>query len=402
MPPRDDSCPDGAVDDLLPPVSGAWRGGLDPVGRRRFVGLPGPVALENGASLPAVTVAYETWGRLDPAASNALLVLHALTGDSHAAGPAGPGHSGRGWWDAMIGPGRPIDTERYFVVCPNVLGGCQGTTGPSSTAADGRPWGSRWPEITIGDQVLVEALLADQLGIRRFAGVIGGSMGGMRALEWALRYPDRVARAVVVACGVAATAEQIALYSTQIAAITSDPGWCGGDYHHRPVGAGPHAGMGLARRMAQVSYRSERELAGRFGNRLQLDGRFAAQSYVEHHADKLVRRFDAGTYVTLTQAMMTQNVGRGRGGVAAALSACPVPMAVAGVDSDRLYPLYLQREIADAVRVPALAGGLAVIRSLYGHDAFLLETEQVTDVVREALEAPPVVPAEGPEQRVPE
>ncbi|WP_217699244.1 MULTISPECIES: homoserine O-acetyltransferase [Protofrankia] len=385
--------------DRLPPVSGAWRAGRDPAGARRFVELPGPVELESGASLPGVTVAYEAWGRLDPTASNALLVLHALTGDSHAAGPAGPGHVSRGWWDAMIGPGRPLDTERYFVVCPNVLGGCQGTTGPSSTAADGRPWGSRWPQITIGDQVLVEALLADALGIRRFAGVVGGSMGGMRALEWALRYPDRVARAVVVACGAAATAEQIALYSTQIAAITADPGWRGGDYHHRPAGAGPHAGMGLARRMAQVSYRSERELAGRFGNRVRPDGRFEAESYAEHHADKLVRRFDAGSYVTLTRAMMTQDAGRGRGGVAAALARCPVPIAVAGVDSDRLYPLYLQREIAETARVPALAGRLAVIRSLYGHDAFLLEADQVADVIRGALDAAPAVPRAKPGQR---
>ncbi|WP_175324764.1 hypothetical protein [Frankia sp. Cppng1_Ct_nod] len=198
--------------------------------------------------------------------------------------------------------------------------------------------------------------------------------------------PDGTADAV-------ATAEQIALYSTQIAAITADPRWHGGDYHGRPPGFGPHAGMGLARRMAQVSYRSEQELAAWFGDRVQPDGRFAAESYVEHHADKLARRFDAGTYVILTRAMMTQNVGRNRGGVAAALAGCPVAVTVAGVDSDRLYPLRLQHEIADGmgVRPPGAGGGagsgVAVVRSEYGHDSFLLETEQVGAVIRAALAA---------------
>ncbi|MCM3886716.1 homoserine O-acetyltransferase [Frankia sp. R82] len=369
-----------------PPVSGAWRAGVDPVGDRRFARLPGPLHLERGGVVAQVGVAYETWGRLDAAAGNAVLVLHALTGDSHAAGPAGPGHPGPGWWDGLIGPGRALDTERLFVVAPNVLGGCQGTTGPASRAPDGRPFGSRWPEVTIGDQVDVEAALADALGIRRWSAVVGGSMGGMRALEWAVRHPGRVDRVVVLACGAVATAEQIGLYAVQLQAITDDPGWRGGDYHQLdgpPQLPGPQLGLGLARRMAQVSYRSEAELEARFAARVQPDGAFEVVSYLDHHADRLVRRFDAGSYVTLTRAMMTQDVGRGRGGYAAALRACPVPFTIAGVDSDRLYPIRLQQELADLTGVP-----LRRIHSHRGHDGFLLEVDQVAAILRDVLPSP--------------
>ncbi|WP_220386393.1 homoserine O-acetyltransferase [Frankia sp. ArI3] len=368
--------------DRAPAVSGAWRAGVDPVGRRRFAELPGPLRLERGGVLPGVRVAYETWGRLDAAASNAVLVLHALTGDSHAAGPAEPGHPSAGWWDGLIGPGRALDTERLFVVSPNVLGGCQGTTGPATTAPDGHPWGGRWPEITIADQVSAEVAVADALGVRRWAAVVGGSMGGMRALEWAVGHPDRVGRVVVLACGATATAEQIGLYAVQVRAIIDDPGWHGGDYHRLPAAQGPAAGMGLARRMAQISYRSEEELEDRFATRTRPDGQFEVASYLDHHAGKLARRFDAGTYVALTRAMMTQDVGRGRGGFAAALRACPVPFTVAGVDSDRLYPLRLQQEIAVFTGAP-----LRVIHSRSGHDGFLTETDQVAALVREALGA---------------
>jgi homoserine O-acetyltransferase len=358
-------------------VSGAWRAGVDPVGRRHFARPPGPLRLERGGTLPDVRVAYETWGRLDSSAGNAVLVLHALTGDSHAAGPAGPGHPTAGWWDGLIGPGRALDIDRFYVVAPNVLGGCQGTTGPASIGPDGRPWGGRWPEITIADQVDAEAAVADALGIRRWAAVIGGSMGGMRALEWAVSRPDRVARAVVLACGTTATAEQIGLYAVQVQAITDDPGWHDGDYYGLPPGRGPSRGMGLARRMAQISYRSEAELEVRFAARTRADGHFEMASYLDHHAGKLARRFDAGTYVTLTRAMMTQDTGRGRGGFAAALRSCPVPFTVAGVDTDRLYPLRLQRDIAALTGTP-----LHLIRSRSGHDGFLIETEQVAALVR--------------------
>jgi homoserine O-acetyltransferase len=379
-----------------PPATAAWREGDHP-GERRFADL-GPITLELGGALPTVRVAYETWGRLDADRSNAVLVLHALTGDAHVAGPAGPGQPTAGWWGDMVGPGRPVDTDRWYVVCANVLGGCQGTTGPASAAPDGRPWGSRWPRVTIRDQVEVERRLLDHLGIARVATVIGGSMGGMRGLEWVIEYPDRVSSALLLATSAHATADQIATQTAQIHAITADPNWNGGDYHDARDGHGPHVGLGVARRFAHLTYRTETELDVRFGRDPQVGedpltpatpgrhepaGRFAVQSYLDHHAAKLVRRFDAGTYVCLSDAMSTHDVGRGRGGVQAALDSIRVPVVVAGIDSDRLYPIRLQEELAE--QIPT-ADGLHVIGSPYGHDGFLLEVDAVGALVRYTLD----------------
>lgn len=346
--------------------------------------------VEAGGRLEHVTVAYETWGTLAPDASNAVLVLHALTGDSHAAGPASAGHRHAGWWDGMIGPGAPIDTDRFFVVCPNVLGGCQGTTGPASDAPDGRPYGSRFPRITIRDQVVVEAAMADRLGIDRWYAVIGGSMGGMRALEWAVGFPERVARAVVLAVGARATAEQIALCSVQVRAIQADPQWRGGDYYDAPPGQGPHLGMSIARGIGQISYRTEVEFDERFGRDHQGDerplegGRYAVESYLEYQGDKLSDRFDANSYIVLSQAMNHHDVGRGRGGLAAALSRVTAPTWIAGISSDRLYPLRLQDEIAELVPT-AVDGSPTVIDSPSGHDGFLVESDAIGKLIRTSL-----------------
>jgi homoserine O-acetyltransferase len=359
---------------------GGWVEG-DPAGDRRFLDLPGPFVLERGGSLPGVRVAYETWGSLDPDAGNAVLVEHALTGDSHVVGPAGPGHPTPGWWDGLIGPGRPLDTDRFFVVCANVLGGCQGTTGPSSDAPDDGRWGGRFPEVTVGDQVAVEVALADALGIGCWACVVGGSMGGMRALEWAVALPDRVATLFFLASGAVASADQIGTQTTQQAAIRADPRWAGGDYDPADP---PVEGLGVARRIAHLTYRSAFELGERFGAHVQDDGRFAVASYLDHHAAKLTRRFDAGSYVVLTQAMNTWDVGRGRGGVAAALARVTARTQVAGVDSDRLYPLALQQQVADGLGVP-----LRVISSPYGHDGFLIEVDAVGRLLRDLLEGNP-------------
>ncbi|WP_235431072.1 homoserine O-acetyltransferase MetX [Rhodococcus aetherivorans] len=242
---------------------------------RRHVELPpedgrlgtvdiGPLALESGATLPDVTVAVQRWGRLSPTRDNVVLVEHALTGDSHVTGPAGPEHPSPGWWSGMVGPGAPIDTDRWCVVATNVLGGCRGTTGPGSTAPDGKAWGSRFPGITVRDQVAAEVALADALGIDRFAAVTGGSMGGMRTLEWIVGYPERVRAALVLAVGARATADQIGTQTTQIAAITADPDWQGGDYYG--TGRVPRAGLGIARRIAHLTYRTEGELDTRFAN----------------------------------------------------------------------------------------------------------------------------------------
>jgi homoserine O-acetyltransferase len=377
--------PDGG--DLVP-ASGGWREGDHP-GDRRFAEL-GAFDLELGGHLPQVRVAYETWGELNADASNAVLVLHALTGDSHVVGPSGPGHATAGWWDGLIGSDAPIDSSKWFVVAPNVLGGCQGTTGPSSSRGDGaRQWGSAFPRITVRDQVAVEAALADHLGIATWASLVGGSMGAMRVLEWLVGYPSRAASALVLAVGAAATGDQIGTQSVQLRAITGDPRWRGGDYYDAADGEGPHEGMGLARRIAHLTYRSAEELQARFGNEPQDgedplgDGRFAVQSYLDYQATKLARRFDAGTYVALTDAMNTHDVGRGRGGLAAAFRTITAPVIVAGVDSDRLYPLVLQSELADLI--PTTVGGLRVVHSDFGHDGFLIETDAVGALVRETL-----------------
>jgi homoserine O-acetyltransferase/O-succinyltransferase len=371
-----------------PPASGAWREGA-PNGRRQWFRSLQPLALESGAVLPEYQIAYETWGTLAPDRSNAVLVLHALTGDSHVAGSIEAGHPTPGWWDGLIGPGRALDTERYFVIAPNVLGGCQGSTGPASPAADGKPWGSRFPALTVRDQVAAEAALADALGIQTWAAVLGGSMGGMRSLEWAVDRPDRVAAALVLAAPPLASAEQIAWSWPQLVAIESDPGWHGGDYHHLPDGEGPHIGLGIARRIAHVTYRSEAELRMRFGREPQAGenpaagGRYAVESYLDHHADKLLGRFDAGSYVTLVRAMNSHDIGRDRGGVAAALRRITARTLVAGVDTDRLYPLYQQVEIAAGI--PG-AEPLRVISSPNGHDAFLIEVDQLTKLFGELLD----------------
>lgn len=324
-----------------------------------------------------------------------MVVLHALTGDSHVSGPAGPGHPSPGWWDGVIGPGAPIDTNRWCALATNVLGGCRGSTGPSSLARDGRPWGSRFPQITVRDQVNADVAALAALGITEVAAVIGGSMGGARALEWMIGYPDRVRAGLVLAVGARATADQIGTQTTQIAAITADPNWQGGDYHG--TGRSPDTGLQLARRFAHLTYRGEAELDSRFGNSGQDDenplsgGRYAVQSYLEHQGAKLTRRFDAGSYVTLTETLSNHDVGRGRGGVAAALRSCPVPAVVGGITSDRLYPLRLQQELADLL--PGCRS-LNVVESIYGHDGFLIETEAVGDLIRETLAL-----AEGDRQR---
>lgn len=369
------------------PATGAWREGHPP-GRRQWLRLPAAVPLEAGGELAGVRLAYETWGELAPDASNAVLVLHALTGDSHVAGPAEPGHPSSGWWDGLVGPGRALDTDRWFVVAPNALGGCQGSTGPADPAPDGRAWGSRFPVVTVRDTVRAEVALADALGVRSWAAVLGGSFGGMRALEWAVSQPHRVSSALLLGCCAGASAEQIAWTSAQVQAIESDPDWRGGDYHDSPDGAGPHTGLGIARRIAQITYRSPEELEMRFGSQHQNGehpwhgGRYAIQSYLDHHAEKLVRRFDAASYALLARAMSGHDIGRGRGGYEAALRGIRARTVVAGIDSDRLFPLEQQRQLASGI---AGAGQARTITSPHGHDGFLIETGQVGKLVRELL-----------------
>ncbi|PHV69043.1 homoserine O-acetyltransferase MetX [Williamsia muralis] len=348
----------------------------------------GPIELDNGERIENVTLAFQRWGTLSKARDNVVLALHALTGDSHVTGPAGPGQPSPGWWDGLIGPGAAVDTNEWCVVSANVLGGCRGSTGPASLDSEGRVWGSRFPQITVLDQVRAEVALMDALEIDTVAAVLGGSMGGARSLEWVIGYPERVRSALILAVGARASADQIGTQTTQIAAIQADPDWQGGDYHG--TGRRPTAGLGVARRIAHMYYRHELELDERFANSPQGQenplegGRYAVQSYLEHQADKLVQRFDPGSYVVLSQVLNHHDVGRGRGGVEAALRSCEVPVIIGGIDSDRLYPIRQQVELAELM--PGCVDGLHVVHSANGHDGFLTEFDAVSELLKKTVD----------------
>jgi homoserine O-acetyltransferase len=352
---------------LSPDVTGAWLESYDP-GDRQFISI-GSLELENGERLSDITIAYQSWGNLNPAGDNAILIQHALTGWSDVPG----------WWPTMVGPGLAFDTDKYFIICPNVIGGCQGSTGPSSIAADGKRYGSRFPALTIRDMVAAEIAFSDLLGIKKYKLAVGPSLGGMRSLEWAIDHPDRVESICTIGSSAVATGDQIGTASIQIRAIKSDPYFSGGDYYDNE--RGPIEGMGIARRIAHLTYRTESEMDVRFGRELQGDdtGRYAVESYLDHQARKLAQRFDANTYIALTEAMNSHDVGRNRGGVVEALRAISIPVLVVSIDTDRLFPPRLQIEIADLV---PQAKKLVTISSDFGHDGFLVESEAMTAAIR--------------------
>jgi homoserine O-acetyltransferase len=371
------------------PVTGAWRPGDDP-GHRKFFTFATDrrFALDSGAALSDVVVAYETWGRLDADASNAVLLCHAWTGDSHAAGPASRGHLASGWWDETVGPGKAIDTDKYFVVCANVLGGCQGSTGPASPhPVDGRPYGSRFPVVTIRDMVRAQARMMGQLGVTQWLAVVGGSMGGMQALEWAVMYPARVRSLVAVATCMQATAQQIAWGAIGRRAVRLDPRWRGGDYYDAAPGDGPAEGLEIARMVAQVTFRSDnvftdrfgRELADRAGRGDTLDmwQRFEVERYLEHHGTKLVHRFDANSYLSIGKAMDLHDVARGRVDLDWAMGRVRVPTMTVGIWSDMLYPSYQQRQIHEILSANGVESEYVEIDSPHGHDAFLINGDQL-------------------------
>jgi homoserine O-acetyltransferase len=360
-----------------------------PTGQRRFVQLfhSAPLPLDGGGHFGPITIAYESWGQLNPAGSNAVLLLHGFSGDSHAAGPAEPGHPTPGWWEGLIGPGLPLDTNRFHVICPNAFGSCLGSTGPASLAHDGHPYGSRFPTITIRDMVAAEIALADALGIQRWHAVIGGSMGAMRALEWAISRPAAVHRLLLMASSAYASAEQIGLHAAQIRAIELDPNFRGGNYYNHP-GQGPWRGLSLARSIARISYGCERELAKQFDRRAETDqepphhGRYAVEADLEQQGEEFAQRFDANSYIALTRAMSHHDVGRGRGGVAAALALIQARTQVVSIQSDRLFPPRLQLEMARGI-----SSGVTYtsIDSRNGHDGFLTEHSQLAPVLRQTL-----------------
>lgn len=375
-----------------PPATGAWLAG-DPIGNRRFSEVF-DLDTESGEKLFGARLAYECWGEPNAAKDNAVLVLHALTGDSHTVGNASEGHPTAGWWNGIIGPGLPIDTNKYFVISPNVLGGCQGSTGPSSLDRSGKEYGPAFPQLTVRDQAKAFEILGASLGIKRWHAVIGGSMAGMHALEMAISNPELIARLGILAAPPYSTADQIALNTVQLEAIRSDSNFASGWYYDAKPGFGPHRGLALARRMALLNYRSPEELNERFGRSWQSQvsplterGKYAVESYLDFHGNKFVRRFDANSYITLVSAMNSHDIGRDRGSVENALSRINCPTLVLGIESDRLFPISGQEQIAAGIAGPLIGGGLQVIQSEFGHDGFLIEIEAVGKQLEALLRA---------------
>lgn len=368
------------------PVTGAFQEG-DPAGKRSFHTLPRPLALEGGGVLSEVTLAYETWGELNSAADNAILICHALTGDSHVTGGSGGTYTDEGWWSRIVGPGLAIDTDEFFVVCANVLGGCQGTTGPASIdPMTGTPYGSRFPQISTRDIVRSQTCLGELFGIDRWFSVIGGSMGGMAVLEWAAMYPDRVRSIAPIATALSASAQQIAWSAVGRLAIANDPNFHNGDYYDKEEG--PGRGLAIAREIALIHYRSDEEWDERFG-RQPLDrldkfdswGRFNVESYLDHHGKKFPGRFDANSYIVLNRAMDLHSVGRGRGGAAEALKRFSGPAMTVSVSSDFLYPPHQQQALADVLTTEGRSCAYHMIESVYGHDGFLVEHDKLASML---------------------
>ena len=379
-------------------ATGAWHAGL-PSGTRKFLHFPSerPIALDNSKTLQDVTVAYETWGELNKDKSNAILLCHAWTGDSHAAGSAEEGTPTPGWWEGLVGPNCAIDTNKWFVVCTNSLGGCQGTTGPASNhPQDGKPYGSRFPVITVRDMVRAQVRVSDMLGIDVWHSVIGGSMGGMQVLEWAITFPHRLRTAIPIATCLQATAQQIAWGAIGRRAIRLDPKWQGGDYYDAAIGEGPWQGLAIARMIAQVTFRSDNVFTDRFGreladmdadyNGLGLWDKFEVENYLDHHGDKLIRRFDANSYLIIGKAMDLHDVARGRGELRSAVARISAPVLSVGISSDILYPTYQQKQIRDMINEVGGSCEYVEIESPHGHDAFLINLDQVGKPVAEFLE----------------
>ena len=380
------------------PATGAWMPG-QPFGTRRFsmFAADRPFALDGGITLHGVTMAYETWGCLDADGGNAILLCHAWTGDSHVTGPAEVGHPTPGWWEGIVGPGLAIDTERWFVVCVNVLGGCQGSTGPASPhPLDDLPYGSRFPVVTIRDMVRAQARLADHLGVARWHSIIGGSLGGMQVLEWAITFPQRVGSIVPIATCAQATAQQIAWGAIGRRSVRLDPKWRGGDYYDAADGDGPWEGLSIARMVAQVTFRSDNVFTDRFGRELadtatwgeglDLWQRFEVERYLEYHGDKLIGRFDANSYLIIGKAMDLHDVGRGRSGLATAMARIKAPTLVMGISIDILYPTYQQHQIRHLIASGGTPADYVEIDSPHGHDSFLINLDQVGPPVQRFLE----------------
>ncbi len=348
-----------------------------------------PFMLESGATIGPVTLAYETYGRLNAERSNAILVCHALSGGAHAAGYHSADDPQPGWWDDCIGPGKAFDTERYFVICSNVLGGCYGSSGPASTnPATGRPYGLAFPVVTVGDMVNAQVRLVDHLGIDRLLAVAGGSMGGMQVLAWAANHPERVEAVLPIATTARHSPMLIAFSEVGRQAIYADPAWNRGEYYDG--GPKPDAGLAVARMVGHITYLSEQSMHEKFGRRLQDRERFGydfqtefeIESYLAYNGQKFTRRFDANCYLYITKAMDYFDLGAAYGNLAAAfVCSTAVKFLVVSFTSDWLYPSYHSKELVSALTAAGADVTYLDIQSSWGHDAFLLEVDTMTDLL---------------------
>jgi len=345
------------------------------------------IALDGGATLAPVEVAYETYGTLNAQKSNAILILHAFSGDAHAAGVS-PESGKPGWWDNMIGPGKAFDTNKYFAICSNVLGGCRGTTGPASiNPATGCPYAMSFPVITIRDMVRLQKMLIDQLGIARLLSLSGGSMGGMQALEWAVSYPEAVVSTIPIAATARHSAQQIAFNEVGRQAIIADPDWSDGNYYD---GKPPARGLAVARMVGHITYMSDDSMREKFGRRLRgknsfgydFDVDFEVESYLRYRGNEFVNRFDANSYLYITKAMDYFDLSNGNGSLAPAFERAKARFLVISFSSDWLYPSYQSQEIVRALRSRNVDVAYCELPSNYCHDAFLVDVGEQTELVR--------------------
>jgi homoserine O-acetyltransferase len=352
-----------------------------------------PLDLESGESLGPITLAYETYGQLNASRDNAILILHALSGDAHAAGYHSLADRNPGWWDDCIGPGKAFDTDQYFVICSNVLGGCQGSTGPGSTdPRTGNPYGLSFPIVTVGDMVNAQRRLVDSLGIEKLLAVAGGSMGGMQVLQWAARYPDRIRSALPIATSARHSPMLIAFSEVGRQAIYADRHWNGGDYY---AGPRPNSGLALARMIGHITYLSEESMHHKFGRRLQdrerfgfdFETDFAVESYLRARGNRFTSRFDANSYLYITKAMDYFDLCNGHTDLAGAFSnSAGICFLVVSFSSDWLYPAYHSKELVGALTAVGADVTYCNIQSSWGHDAFLLEVETLTGLIASFLE----------------
>jgi len=358
-----------------------------------FAHPPDELVLESGEKLGPITIAYETYGQLNQKKSNAVLILHALSGDAHVAGYNSPNDKKPGWWDFMVGPGRPFDTNKYFVICSNVLGGCKGSTGPSSiNPKTSKPYGLEFPVVTTGDWVEAQARLIDYLGIEKLLNVVGGSMGGMQALEWAVLFPDRVKTATLIATSAKLSAQGIAFNEVSRRAIMMDPRWNGGDYYE--IGDKPDAGLALARMIAHITYLSEESLHQKFGRKLKdrekygynFSTEFQVESYLHYQGDVFIKRFDANSYLYITKAIDYFDITKGgQLTLEQALKPAKAKFLLLSFTSDWLYPSRDSKEIVRALKKNNIEATYCEIKTDYGHDSFLIRNPVMEEMIANFL-----------------